>query len=64
MRLDAIKLAVAMAKKGYNMISLAQACGVSRGTLSVAKAGKRIKPDTVMKIAKVLEVEMEELLED
>jgi DNA-binding Xre family transcriptional regulator len=64
MRLDEIKFAVAMVKKGYNTVSLAQACGVSRATLSAAKAGKRIKADTVLKIAKVLEVEMEDLLED
>lgn len=64
MRLDAIKLAVAMAKKGYNLASLAQACGISRGTLSVAKAGKRIKPETALKIANALNVELEDILED
>jgi len=64
MRLDAIKFAVAMVKKNYNMNSLAEACGISRNTLSAAKAGKRIKPETAFKIAKILEVELEELLED
>lgn len=64
MRLDEIKFAVAMVKKGLNMNGLAKECGISRNTLSAAKAGKRIKPETAAAIANALGVEVTDLLED
>ena len=64
MRIDEIKFAVAMVKKGYNVTTLAAACGVSRATLTAAKAGKRIKPETAAAIANALGVEVTDLLED
>lgn len=54
MRIDEIKLAVTMAKKRLNLTQLAALSGISRATLSLAKAGKRIKPDTAAIIAQVL----------
>ena len=64
MRIDEIKFAVAMVKKGHNVTSLAQACGISRATLTAAKAGKRIKPETAAAIANALGVEVTDLLEE
>lgn len=64
MRLDEIKFAVAMVKKGYSLTSLAKDCGLSRNTLSLAKAGKRIKPETAAAIANALGVEVTDILED
>lgn len=64
MRFDEIKLAVAMAKKGLNLTRLSQESGVSRQTLSMVKAGKRCKVDIAIKIAKALDCDVKELLED
>lgn len=64
MRIDEIKFAVAMVKNGYNISTLAKDCGLSRNTLSLARAGKRIKPETAAVIAKTLGVEVTDLLED
>ena len=64
MRIDEMKFAIAMVKKGYNLTSLALASGLSRTTLGLAKAGKRIKPETVAIIAKALGVDVAELLEE
>ena len=61
MRFDEIKLAVAMAKKGLNLTRLSQESGVSRQTLSMVKAGK---VDIAVKIAKALDCDVKELLED
>ena len=64
MRIDEIKFAVAMVKKGYNLTTLAKDCGISRATLTAAKAGKRIKPETAVIIANALGVEVADILED
>lgn len=64
MRIDEIKFAVAMVKKGFNMTTLAKECGLSRQTLGLAKAGKRIKPETAAIIANALGVDVTDLLED
>ncbi|WP_352399107.1 helix-turn-helix transcriptional regulator [Anaerotignum sp.] len=63
MRLDEIKLAVIMAKKKLNLTQLAALSGISRATLSLAKAGKRIKPDTAAIIAQALGVDVSEIIE-
>ncbi len=64
MRLDEIKLAIAMARNGFNLTKLAQKSGVSRQTLSMIKAGKRCRVDIAVKIAKALNCDVRELLED
>ena len=45
------------------MEQLAMKSGVSRQTLSLARAGKRIKTDTAAKIAVALDVDIEDLIE-
>ncbi|MEA5058045.1 MAG: helix-turn-helix transcriptional regulator [Anaerotignum propionicum] len=64
MRIDEIKLAVIMAKKKLNLTQVAELSGISRATLSLAKAGKRIKPETAAIIADALKCDVKELLED
>ena len=64
MRIDEIKLAVIMAKKRLNLTQLAELSGLSRNTLSLAKAGKRIKPETIVMIANALEVDINDLIEN
>lgn len=63
-RIDEIKFAVAMVKKGYNQTQLAEASGITRQTISLAKAGQRIKPETAVAIAAALGVEVTDILED
>ena len=57
-------MAIAMVKKGLNVTQLANECGLSRQTISLAKAGKRIKPETAAAIANALGVEVTDILED
>lgn len=64
MRIDEIKLAVIMARKKLNLTQVAELSGISRATLSLAKAGKRVKPETAAIIAQALNVDVTELLED
>ncbi|WP_312047566.1 helix-turn-helix domain-containing protein [Anaerotignum sp.] len=64
MRIDEIKLAVIMARKKLNLTKLAELSGISRATLSLAKAGKRIKPETAAIIADALRCDVKDLLED
>ena len=64
MRIDEIKLAVLMAKKRLNLTQLSELSGISRTTLSLAKAGKRIKPETIAIIANALEVDINDLIEN
>jgi DNA-binding Xre family transcriptional regulator len=64
MRIDEIKLAVIMAKQKLNLTQVAELSGISRATLSLAKAGKRIKPETAAIIAQALGVEITEILEN
>lgn len=64
MRIDEIKLAVLMARKRLNLTQLSELSGISRATLSLAKAGKRIKPETIAIIANALEVDINDLIEN
>lgn len=63
-RLDEMKLAIAMVKKDFNTIKLAEKSGFSRTLISNAKSGKRIKLETAIKIANALGVEVTDILED
>lgn len=53
-----------MAKLGMNYSQLSIAAGVSRQTISYINAGKSCKPDVLSKLAKALEVEPEDLIEE
>lgn len=64
MKLNEIKFAVAMVKAEMKMNDLVKASGISRNTLSAAKGGKRIRPETATAIANALGVEVTDLLED
>lgn len=63
MKLNKLKLALAMDNKGYNFKLLSKNCGVSRTTLSYLNNGKTCKPEILFKIAKALDVKAEELIE-
>ncbi len=64
LRIDEIKLAVLMAKKRLSLTQLSELSGISRQTISYAKAGKRVKPETAVIIAQALGVDVTELLEN
>lgn len=63
MRLDKNKTLLAMAKKDMLQKDLAQAAHMSSGNLSTVINGKNCKPETIIRIAKVLGVDAEELIE-
>ncbi|UYO63423.1 helix-turn-helix transcriptional regulator [Acetobacterium wieringae] len=63
MRIDKIKIMVAMAKRDLNQTQLAEKIEMSRGNLSTIVNGKRCKAETVIKIATALGVEYTDLIE-
>lgn len=63
MRIDKIKILVAMAKKGLNQTQLAEKAGMSRGNLSTIVNGKRCKIESVVRIATALGVDYSDLIE-
>lgn len=63
MRIDKIKILVAMAKQGLNQTQLAEKAGMSRGNLSTIVNGKRCKIESVVRIATALGVDYSDLLE-
>ncbi|MGI5852606.1 MAG: helix-turn-helix domain-containing protein [Caldicoprobacterales bacterium] len=63
MRIDRKKLAVKMIDKDLNVIQLSELSGLSRATISNVRCGKSCSKETVRKIAKALEVEIEDLIE-
>ncbi|MEE1061292.1 MAG: helix-turn-helix transcriptional regulator [Ruminococcus sp.] len=63
MRIDRIKLAVAMAKRDVTQAQLAEKAGISRGTVSYIHCGKSCSNDIGVKIAKALNVSIDELIE-
>lgn len=64
MKVDKNKLSVAMARKTVNFIELSKLSTVSRVTLSAINNGKTCNAVTASKIAKALDVDVTELLED
>lgn len=63
MRIDKIKILVAMAKRGLNQTQLAEKAGMSRGNLSTIVNGKRCKIESVVRIATALGVDYSDLIE-
>ena len=64
MRIDRIKFITVLAKQDMTLTRLAELSGVNRVTLSNIKCGKSCKNEIGQKIAKALNVKVEDLLED
>ena len=64
MKINSVKLAMAMARKSVNVTKLAEKSHVSRATISYAKSGKDVSLDVVAKLAVALEIEVKDLLEE
>ena len=58
------KLAIAMIDKNYNITTLSNLANLSRNTISAIKAGKSCSGDTLLKLAKALEVPVQDLIEE
>lgn len=64
MKIDKMKIDVAMANKGYSAKGLSEKCGVSQITIARLKRGvQKARPETVGKIAKDLDVPVESLID-
>lgn len=63
MRMNEQKFLILMARKMYKMKDLAEVTGLSRATLSYIKGGKRCNVVVAGKIAKALDVDVENLFE-
>jgi DNA-binding Xre family transcriptional regulator len=50
-RLDAARLEYELVRRGWDAADLAQAAGVSQGTLSAARQGKRINQRTLIRLS-------------
>lgn len=64
MRIDRKKLVVAMLDRNQTTLQLAEKSGVSRVTISGVRCGKSCSKNTAEKIAKALNVPVENLIED
>lgn len=63
MRIDAMKLKLLAAESGMNVQELADASGVSFATVCKARAGKEVSARTIVKLAKALDVDAKELID-
>lgn len=64
MKIDKIKIDVAMANKGFSAKELSEKCGISQITITRLKKGvQKARPETVGKIAKALNVPVESLID-
>lgn len=64
MRIDRIKLITELAKQEMTQKRLAELSGVSRTTINYIRGGKSCTYETAMKIAKVLNVNLTDIIED
>lgn len=62
MRLNANKIKMLLAERGLAQYELAEISGVSRQTVSVMLQKESCHPDTLLKIARALDVEPQELI--
>ena len=51
------------AESGFTVEELAQVSGVSFGTICKARAGKQVTERTIVKLARALQVDVKELIE-
>lgn len=63
MRIDRIRLVTEMAKKDMTGKRLATLSGLSRVTITGVKTGKTCAEETAKKIAKALNVDVEEIIQ-
>ena len=64
MRMDRIKLVAELAKRDMTQKRLAELAGISRATVNYIKSGKSCSDEIGNKIAKALDVDVTEILED
>ena len=64
MQLSKNKILVAMAKNNYAVKDLAKAYGVSCSRINFILNSREVRPQTVSKLAKALNVDVTEILED
>lgn len=64
MRIDRIKFVSEITKQNMTLLELSAKSGVNRVTLSNIKCGKSCREDVGQKIAKALNVKVQDLLED
>lgn len=65
MKIDTHKLSVEMARNCFSTEQLSKDAGVSRVTLQRLKSGRQVaRPQTIGKLAKALEVKVEDLLKE
>lgn len=64
MRIDRVKFITELTKKDMTLKSLAKLSGISYATLSYIKQGKSCKDEIGQAIAKALNVNIKDLLED
>lgn len=64
MRLDRIKMITLLMEKDWNINKLSEQSGVSRVTISYIKNGKNCSDEVGIKIAKALNVRVQDLLEE
>lgn len=63
MKIDKNKLDIAMARKCISMSEVADNAGIARSTVSAMRNGKvQIQPANIGKIARILEIDVTELL--
>lgn len=64
MKIDKMKVDIAMANKGFSAKELSEKCGISQITITRLKKGvQKARPETVGKIAKALDVPVENLID-
>lgn len=65
MKIDKMKLDLAMANKAYSAKELSQKCGVSQVTIvRITKGVQEARPETIGKIAKALDVPVTDIIEN
>lgn len=63
MKIDTHKLSVEMARNCFSAEELAKYAGISRVTVQRLKSGKQVaRPQTIGKLAKALQVQVEDLI--
>lgn len=63
MRIDRIKLVTELMKRDMKQSDLAKAAGISRATITYIKGGKSCSEEVVNKIAKALNINITEIIE-
>lgn len=63
MRIDRVKLVTELARRDMTQKRLAELTGVSRATINYVRAGKSCSDEVGKKIAKVLGVDVTEIIE-